>query len=80
VGLALRIASANTQYLEVGSTSAMVVKFDKQSGAYTDGVNFVKASLIRKFARERMGKPQLRGRLSQEMIEAYFIDTFGSIK
>ena len=60
--------------------SGMVIKFDQQSGAYTDGVHYVKAALIRKFARERMGKSQLRGRLSQEMIEAYFIDTYGSIK
>ena len=53
-----------------------VVKFDSQAGAYTDGTNFVKGSLIRKFARERMGKQQLRGRLAKSEIEAYWLDKF----
>ncbi len=53
------------------------VKFDSQAGAYTDGTNYVKGSLIRKFARERMGKQQLRGRLSKSEVEAYWLDRFG---
>ena len=52
------------------------VKFDSQAGAYTDGTNYVKGSLIRKFARERMGKQQLRGRLAKNEIEAYWLDKF----
>ena len=54
-----------------------LVKFDSQAGAYTDGTNYVKGSLIRKFARERMGKKQLRGRLSRAEISAYWLDKYG---
>jgi len=74
----LAIAAANTLYFELGNTWVHVaIKFDEKSGAYTDGTHYVKASIIRKFARERMGKPQLRGRLSKEMIEAFWLDTYG---
>lgn len=53
------------------------IKFDDQAGAYTDGINYVKGSLIRKFARERMGKKQLRGRLAKAEISAYWLDKYG---
>jgi hypothetical protein len=55
----------------------ITVTYHNDSGAYTDGKNFVKGSLIRKFARERMGKQQLRGRLSKSEVEAYWLDRFG---
>jgi hypothetical protein len=53
------------------------VQFDDQAGAYTDGTNYVKGSLIRQFARERMGKKQLRGRLAKAEISAYWLDKYG---
>ena len=53
------------------------IRFDEVSGAYTDGTNYVKAPLIRKYAREKMGQTQLRGRLAREWISAYFLDTYG---
>ena len=39
-----------------------LIRFDSQAGAWTDGTNWVKGSIIRRFAKERMGKKQLRGR------------------
>ena len=53
-----------------------MVKYDSQAGAYTDGTNYVKGSLIREFAKVRMGKQQLRGRLAKSEIEAYWLDKF----
>ena len=58
-------------------TKSKSVKYDSQAGAYTDGTNYVKGSLIRKFARERMGKKQLRGRLAKSEISAYWLDKYG---
>lgn len=55
----------------------MPIYFDKQSGAYTDGKRFVKAALIRKYAKEKMGKPQLRGRLKSSDIESFWLDSYG---
>lgn len=57
----------------------MPIHFDRQSGAYSDGKRFVKAALIRKYAREKMGKPQLRGRLKAKEIEAYWLDSYGEV-
>ena len=54
----------------------MPIHFDTQSGAYTDGKRFVKAALIRKYAREKLGKPQLRGRLKTADIESFWLDTY----
>ena len=54
-----------------------VIRFDSQAGAWTDGTNWVKGSIIRRFARERMGKKQLRGRLSREEISAFWLDKYG---
>ncbi len=54
-----------------------VIRFDSQAGAWTDGSNYVKGTIIRRFARERMGKKQLRGRLSRDEISAFWLDRFG---
>lgn len=54
----------------------MPIYLDPISGAYTDGLKHVQASVIRKHAREKMGKAQLRGRLTIQMIESYWLDTF----
>ena len=56
----------------------VIVKYDKESGAYVDGKrsHFVKASLIREYARKAMGATQVRGRLSAKMVEGYWLDKF----
>ena len=54
-----------------------VIRFDSQAGAWTDGTNYVKGSIIRRYAREKMGKKQLRGRLARAEISAYFLDIYG---
>lgn len=56
----------------------MIVKYDKTSGAYVDDQrkHFVKASLIRAFAKKSMGATQVRGRLSAAMVEGYWLDNF----
>ena len=54
-----------------------VIRFDSQAGAWTDGTNWVKGSIIRRYAREKMGKKQLRGRLARAEISAYFLDVYG---
>ena len=55
----------------------MPIRFNDESGAYTDGTRFVKAALIRKYTREKLGKPQLRGRLKTADIESFWLDTYG---
>lgn len=54
-----------------------IINFDTQSGAWTDGQRYVKGSIIRRYAREKMGKKQLRGRLSREEISNFWLDTYG---
>jgi len=54
-----------------------LIRFDSQAGAWTDETNWVKGSIIRRFAKERMGKKQLRGRLSKAEISAYWLDKYG---
>jgi hypothetical protein len=55
-----------------------LIKFDSQAGAWTDGTNYVKGSIIRRYAVERLGrKGSTRGRLSRAEISAYFLDKFG---
>jgi hypothetical protein len=56
----------------------VIVKWDKISGAYVDDKrkHFVKASLIREYARKAMGATQVRGRLSAKMVEGYWLDKF----
>ncbi|MGA0877272.1 MAG: hypothetical protein ACO3QZ_05205 [Candidatus Nanopelagicaceae bacterium] len=55
-----------------------VIQFDSQAGAWTDGTNWVKGSIIRRYAVEKLGrKGSQRGRLSRAEISAYFLDKFG---
>lgn len=59
------------------TNKVLVIRFDSQSGAWTDGSRYVKGSIIRRYAREKMGKTQLRGRLSRDEISNYWLDTYG---
>ena len=55
-----------------------VIRFDSQAGAWTDGTNWVKGSIIRRYAIEKLGRTgQSRGRLSRAEISAYFLDIYG---
>lgn len=54
-----------------------LIRFDSQAGAWTDGSNYVKGSIIRRYAREKMGKKQLRGRLSRDEISSFWLDRYG---
>ena len=53
------------------------IRFDSQAGAWTDGINYVKGSIIRRYALESLGRKAARGRLSREEISAYWLDRFG---
>lgn len=59
----------------------VLVKYDKRSGAYVDEnrKHYVKASLIRKHAKQNLGALQIRGRLSAKMVEAYWLDQFKEV-
>ena len=54
-----------------------VIRFDSQAGAWTDGTNYVKGSIIRRYAKDKMGRTQGRGRLARAEISAYFLDIYG---
>ena len=55
-----------------------VIRFDSQAGAWTDGTNWVKGSIIRRYAVDKLGrKGSTRGRLSRAEISAYFLDIYG---
>ena len=54
-----------------------LIRFDSQSGAWTDGTNYVKGTIIRRYAIESLGRKSVRGRLSREEISAYWLDRFG---
>lgn len=55
-----------------------VIRFDSQAGAWTDGTNWVKGSIIRRYAVDKLGrKGSTRGRLSRAEISAYFLDMYG---
>jgi len=55
-----------------------VIRFDSQAGAWTDGTNWVKGSIIRRYAVDKLGrKGSARGRLSRAEISAYFLDMYG---
>lgn len=54
-----------------------VIKYDRKSGAYTDGKHYVKASFIRQYAKSKLGISQERGRLSRQVLAAYFLDVHG---
>ena len=54
-----------------------IIQFDSQSGAWSDGKNYVKGQIIRRYAIESLGRKSVRGRLSREEISAYWLDRFG---
>ena len=58
-------------------TEPKVIRFDTTSGAWSDGKNYVKGQLIRRYAIESLGRKSVRGRLSREEISAYWLDRFG---
>ena len=58
-------------------TEPKVIKFDTTSGAWSDGKNYVKGQLIRRYAIESLGRKSVRGRLSRDEISAYWLDRFG---
>lgn len=53
------------------------IRFDTTSGAWSDGKNYVKGQLIRRYAVEFLGRKSVRGRLSKSEISAYWLDRFG---
>ena len=55
----------------------MAIRYDRKSGAYTDGKHFVRASFIRDYAKKKLGMSQERGRISREVLAAYFLDVHG---
>ena len=54
-----------------------IIRFDTQSGAWSDGEHFVKGTIIRRYALESLGRKSARGRLSREEISAYWLDRYG---
>ena len=54
-----------------------IIRFDAQSGAWTDGKNYVKGQIIRRYAIENLGRKAGRGRLSRKEISDYWLDRFG---
>ena len=54
-----------------------IIRFDTQSGAWTDGEHFVKGTIIRRYAIESLGRKSARGRMSRSEISAYWLDTYG---
>ena len=54
-----------------------LIRFDTTSGAWSDGKNYVKGQLIRRYAMESLGRKSVRGRLSRDEISAYWLDRFG---
>ncbi len=55
----------------------LLIKYDSTAGAWTDGTNFVKGSIIRRYAIEKMGRQQARGRLAKDEISSFFLDKYG---
>lgn len=58
-------------------TTPTIIRFDTTSGAWSDGKNYVKGQLIRRYAIESLGRKSVRGRLSRDEISAYWLDRFG---
>ena len=54
----------------------MEIVFDSRAKAYSDGKNYVHPSIIRRYAKEKMGFTAVRGRIANKTIEAYWLDTF----
>ena len=55
----------------------LVIRFDSTSGAWSDGKNYVKGQIIRRYAIEFLGRKSVRGRLSREEISSYWLDKYG---
>jgi len=53
------------------------IKYDEQSGAWTDGTNYVAGSLIRKHSIEKNHRTSARGRLSAFEVQTYFLEKLG---
>ena len=53
-----------------------MILYDRKTKCYTDGKNYVHASVIRDFQCKKLGIISSRGRLSRESISAYFLDVF----
>jgi len=54
-----------------------VIRFDTQSGAWTDGEHFVKGTIIRRYSIEFLGRKSNRGRMSRKEISSYWLDRYG---
>jgi hypothetical protein len=54
----------------------MTIKYDRKSGAYTDGKHFVRASFIRDFAKKKLGMSQQRGRISRAVLAGVSVMVF----
>ena len=54
-----------------------VIRFDSTSGAWSDGSNYVKGQIIRRYAIESLGRKSARGRLSRQEISIYWRHRFG---
>ena len=57
----------------------IVIRFDSQAQAWTDGTNYVAGKIIRRYARITLGRKDNRGRLSREEISRYFKEAYGVI-
>jgi hypothetical protein len=53
-----------------------MILYDRKTKCYSDGRNYVHASVIRDYAIKKLGIKSQRGRLSRESIGAYFLDVF----
>lgn len=53
-----------------------MIRLDRKTKCYTDGKNYAHSSQIRAYAIENMGAKRQAGRLSREVIAAYFLDVF----
>ena len=45
--------------------SPVIIKFDTTSGAWSDGKNYVKGQLIRRYAIESLGRKSVRGVINE---------------
>lgn len=54
-----------------------MIKYDRNKSLWTDGKYFAHAKEIRYYAVNRLAKKETKGRLSREIIAAYFLDVHG---
>ena len=55
----------------------MQITYNEQAGAWTDGTNYVKGSLIRSYSIEKNHRTTARGRLSAFEVQTYFLEKLG---